>query len=392
MILISCATAPQPTTAKAPLPDPGVVSVSVVVTPKNKRIIPKGSRIVITDIAGDCADEVKDALMRRLIDNSDYDVLTRDNLRQIIGEAEFSWGGKFDTETAAKLGELLGASLFIVGRVVYCGYLTSDVPDSNEGEFNVFATLQILDLETGKVLVSSANEGKYIPRPAPVLTLNSLGQDIAALTETVDTAMPSDITAAVKNPTPHSKPGILKSLGKRILGPGGTSATEATPQPLSEIETLQIPELQLEPVTYIRIKAAEEMANGFADKFFARPSWEQVELWDDPHWNYSKTVIRYVRLGRCPEAVNFLESTAYLELSNMQESDVAKYLHNYGVALLCANNPELAMKKLRSAYRIDYNQTTLKMLGLAGKIIEWSLNVEVDQQPEVDMLMERGAF
>jgi hypothetical protein len=383
--MISCATIqPAPVEVSATSPEADVVGISIVVTPKIKRIIPKGSRIVIANITGDCSTEVKDALMRRLIDNSDYDVLTRENLDQILWESDINWGGRFNTETAAKLGKLMGASLFIVGRVAYCGYSASDSPDSKFGEFNVFAALQIIDLETGKVLVSSANEGTYIPRPAPLLPAGGPVDSSRIASSTTDStgSAASVSSEASDQPEKGSPFRILKNPFK-----GASGSQPSSPKRLKDEKTAPEPE----PDTYVRIKAAEDMANGFADKFFARPTWEKVEMWEDPQWKYSDS-IRHVRLGHCPTAVRFLEGDASRDLPNMQERDVARYLHNFGVALLCANNPELAMQKLRSAYRVDYNQTTLKMLGLAGKIIEWSLDVEVDQEPVTNMLLERDTY
>ena len=108
-------------------------------------------------------------------------------------------------------------------------------------------------------------------------------------------------------------------------------------------------------------------------------------------WKFGRSV-GFVRLGHCSEAVNRLENGAAQELPHMNDVDVAKYLHNYGVALLCANRPEEAMRKLRSAYRVGNNQSSLKMLDLAARIIEWSLHVEVDEEPEVGMLLRREVY
>lgn len=73
----------------------------------------------------------------------------------------------------------------------------------------------------------------------------------------------------------------------------------------------------------------------------------------------------------------------------MPEPDVAEFLHNYGVALLCANQPGRAIPKLLSAYRVGNDQSTLKMLGLAAKIMDWSLYVDVDMEPEMELLRQR---
>lgn len=355
-----------------------VVEIPIVVSPKIKNVIPKGSRIVIANIAGDCAEEVKDALMRRLIDNADYDVLTRDNLEQILVEADRSWAGRFNTETATKLGELLGASLFIVGRVIYCGPSESDSPEDPRGQLAIFATLQILDLDTGKVILSSANEGKYIPRPIPLLYAKPSKEE-AQSSATIPAA--GDAQPGMPGTQESSKGGFMGAMKRTFAGKGEDQLSQRR---RSEAVTIQLKSEQ----HYAKLRAAEDMANGFANKFFSRPTWDKVEMWTNPYWYYGDS-IRYVKLGHCPAAVTLLENTSG-QIPSMSDVEVAEYLHNFGVALLCANEPELAMHKLRSAYRIANSPATLKMLGLAAKIMEWSLNVDVDVQPEVDLILERN--
>lgn len=362
-----------PIATPPPLPAPEVVQIPVVVSPKESKAIPKGSRIIITDISGDCVTEVKDALVRRLIDNTDYDVLAREHLRQILVESEETWSGPFDTETAAKIGRLMGASLFIVGKVISCG--PSDTYSQNleeESEFRIFAVLQIIDLETGRVILSSATEGKYSPTPTPLLLAeNSLDQD------TIDDIIDLPITE-IESIGNKSRTQRIKDIFSRN--------SNQVDQPLDKQPRNSLASLG----NYPKIKAAEDLANGFADKFFSRPSWENVEMWKNPSWHYGDSLIRYVKLGHCPRAVQFLEEMASKELPLMNEREISEYTHNYGVALLCTNQPTEAMEKLRSAYRMGYQQTTLKMLGLAAKILEWSLEVEVDTQPETRLLAKRA--
>ncbi|MEM8996033.1 MAG: hypothetical protein AAGF23_14700, partial [Acidobacteriota bacterium] len=102
--------------------------------------------------------------------------------------------------------------------------------------------------------------------------------------------------------------------------------------------------------------------------------------------------LSYVKLGRCERAIEIFEDgTSEAEkLADMPIENVAEYLHNYGVALLCANRPEEAMVKLRSSYRIGYEQATLRMLGFASKLIEHDIVIEVDREREMDVIIERA--
>ncbi len=108
---------------------------------------------------------------------------------------------------------------------------------------------------------------------------------------------------------------------------------------------------KVDAVNYPAFKASEDLANGFADKFFSRPTWEKVEMFENSFWKYGKSV-RYIKLGHCPMGLKFLSEIAAPEVPRMPDRVVAEYLHNYGVALICANKPAEALDKLRSAYRI----------------------------------------
>ena len=382
--LVGCASSSSVDPIARVIPESRLVEISVLTTSSTAIEIPPKSRIVVADIAGDCAVELKNALTRRLVDNADFEVLSRDNLEQILIESDNNWAGRFNTETAVKLGRLLGASLFIVGQVVYCGPSGGQFDSYESGDpYDIFAVLQIIDPETGKVVMSSANEGKYLPDSAPLL-FSATPEDYAqAVAETaVDVA-----SVAQADDRSSKKKGRFKKLSQKLA-----RALEEVQQPIAEkaeVESTQ-PEdkSQGSTVNYPAFKASEDLANGFADKFFSRPTWEKVEMWESSYWNYGDSV-RYVKLGQCPMALSYLRERAAPEVAQMPDKDVAEYLHNLGVALLCADKPEEAMDKLRSAYRIGYDQSTLRMIGLAAKVMEWSLDVQIDTQPEVGMLVSR---
>lgn len=393
---ISCATL-EPALVTEPLPPPEIVQIPVLVVPENITAVPKGSRIVIAGLEGDCANSVKDALMKRLIDNQNYSVLTRDNLNQIIGESDLSWAGRFNTETAAKLGRLMGASLWIVGRVAYCGQsFASSVDRKTDAEFSVIAHLQIIDLSTGQVLVSSSSEGRYIPRDLAEFDLAGAGSS-APPPDLLDGAGEGDenLEAAGGRPAEEPPAGTEQEPGspskladfRANLAKRARSLMSHASGQVSDLQKLgEKSERKKKVQEYIVMKAAEDMANGFADKFFSRPVWEDVEMWTNPRWTYGDA-IRPVKLGHCPAAVKSFEGQAAEELPRMTERETAEYLHNYGVALLCANEVDMAVDKLRASYRIATSPSTLKMLGLAGRISEWSLEVAIESQPEVNRFL-----
>lgn len=386
ILMFGAGCAVQETVDTTPKLGSKLVTIPVVATSEIQKAVQKGASIVITDIEGECQEEVQDALMQRLIDNADYDVLTRRYLRQILIEntqgssrgRSGSWEGDFNDDTGAKIGNLLRASQHIVGRVVYCGptFSTEDTgnPSRTQGR-TIIALLQILDLESGRVILSTAAEGNYTPRFTAMLKSETF--DPRKLERLVDSEQPrtklqDEEGAEPGAPEEETKVAERKSFRERIgLG-------------RSKVRT----EIQQKFENYPTLRAAEDLADSFAQKFFSRPKWEKVEMWDNPHWHYGAS-IRYVKLGRCPAAVTLLENIGADELSFMPDLEVGEYLHNFGVALLCANRPEEALKKLRAAYRLNYEASTLAMISFGSKILEWRLQIEVDTEPEMQLLMER---
>ncbi len=372
-----------------------IVQIPILVRGNRRTNIPDKANIVIASINGECAEPIKHALMKRLIDNNRYSVLTRDNLQQIIGEADLSWAGRFNTETATKLGRLMGASLWVVGRVAYCGRTFAEsTDDKNSQSYTILATLQLIDINTGKVLVSSASEGTYIPRNFAKLALASLDSDSPSGSDKTGGAHPTgrERLTELAVETVRSELGEAKS-GERLKNFGGRvlqklrSSREKTVEIAKKVKNKSRKSKALE---YVRLRAAEDLVDDFADRFFSRPSWEVVEMWNNKLWTYGKAS-RLVKLGHCSEASEMLKTAASKELPFMNEIETAEYLHNYGVTLLCSNELNSAIKKLRAAYRISTNISTLKMLGLTGRIEEWSLEMPPEEEPEVERLVQIAA-
>lgn len=405
----------------APTVPPSLEEIPISLSPSVTDLVPDGARIVIANISGECADEVKDALVRRLIDNTNYNILARDYLKQIILENEGEWAGDFNTETATKLGRLLGASLWIVGKVTFCGKsLGENIGQSDAGNFTIDASLQIIDLETREVLVSSFSQGSYSKPLSPFMNSepvlsgflrerkintssandsanspNSPPSNEEASAETQSSEAPKDPQASASALQPSDRVPVYRSAeeAKRFRELG----IKARPAVLKAKATRLLQRKRDNPRTatkntperYEKNRAADDLANKFADKFFSRPFWELVQMWQSDDWLYSKA-IAYVQLGQCPLGVRFLTNEASKELDQLSKEHLSNYLHNLGVTLLCSNRIDEAKEKLRSAYRVENNLATLRMLGLASKISEWQLSAEVDKSPEIQQLFTAG--
>lgn len=198
--------------------DKETVRIPILISPRAERTIPKGSRVAIFGISGEdsqCAQLVEDAIQQELIDNVNYSVVTRAHIGTLIKSQDRNWNGNFDKRTISRVGRLTGASAYIVGIVGHCsnpeaqlqkyisdqqaalaqqggngsseitslpsfvGSLINSIatflglparfPKGRIFNLNkaftlstqVFVSLEVLDTETGKILMSGTFEGAY---------------------------------------------------------------------------------------------------------------------------------------------------------------------------------------------------------------------------------------
>ncbi|HHL72045.1 MAG TPA: tetratricopeptide repeat protein [Bacteroidetes bacterium] len=124
------------------------------------------AKIAIGEITGRGSADLSEELTQALFESGRFEVLNRQNLDRILAEHSLALSGVIDEEQAAELGKFLGAAALIFGRVSEHGYkeeLThADYTDkktgkktrtyTRSGRARVSATLQVVDLTTGKIL------------------------------------------------------------------------------------------------------------------------------------------------------------------------------------------------------------------------------------------------
>jgi len=329
------------------VPAARAVRVRIVTIPAKPRSVLKKTRLVIADIHGRCAQEVKDALMRRLTDNPDYEVLSRDNLDKIMREQEKSWDESFNSKTAVKLGNLLAASKFILGRVTYCD--ESPLRDQNF-DFWIHANLQILDLQTGSIILSTSSQGKFLPRDnnysRPVQKAKRKLRNFFGSTPNLRSisskdnleklaALESSLFRYSENGSPYEQP--------RRITPAALDLAASLPfLGRKEDQPQQKPKPVPDRERFPMIRAADDLANSFANKFFSRPTFNEVDMWNDPGRIHS-LAIQWVRLGQCPKAAKFIETEASLEVPSMSEDEL---MNSHGTSTTTVS-PSCALENLR---------------------------------------------
>lgn len=129
-------------------------------------------QLVVTGITAG----VRDMLTTALFGSSQFIVVEREALNGAMTEQEFSQSAKAGDKTRIALGQLEGADLIVLGALTAFdagtegGALPIPVPLSRNGDFGVFhirakrgyvaMDLRVIDVKTGRVLSSTAVEGR----------------------------------------------------------------------------------------------------------------------------------------------------------------------------------------------------------------------------------------
>lgn len=131
-------------------------------------------KIAVGDINGNIGPSVADLLTSRLFESDKFTVVDRQNLDRIMREHRLNLSGAVDTDTAAKIGKLIGAACLITGNANmkyelkrWKGKPWQDKEGKWHQSYNVKgiakvnSTLKVIGLTTGQILAV-----KSIPKEA----------------------------------------------------------------------------------------------------------------------------------------------------------------------------------------------------------------------------------
>ncbi len=110
---------------------------------------------------------VADMLATALVKSGKFGVIERQELDKIVEEQKLGESGLVTPQTAPKVGQLLGAELFVIGAVTECGTKESNIG----GGISVFGgglktkkarcvvDIRLVNTSTGEIIASEAEEG-----------------------------------------------------------------------------------------------------------------------------------------------------------------------------------------------------------------------------------------
>lgn len=110
---------------------------------------------------------VADMLATALVKSGKFAVIERQELDKIVDEQKLGQSGLVTAQTAPKVGQLLGAELFVVGAITECGTKESNIG----GGISVFGgglktkkartvvDIRLINTSTGEIIASESEEG-----------------------------------------------------------------------------------------------------------------------------------------------------------------------------------------------------------------------------------------
>jgi TolB-like protein len=100
-------------------------------------------------------------LITYLVKTNKFDVVERSRMKDILTEQEFSESGYISPETAVKLGELIGADYFVMGKIeqIKAGVKSKKIPytDTVRNQYvgKMVVNVRIVDSRGGRVVVAN---------------------------------------------------------------------------------------------------------------------------------------------------------------------------------------------------------------------------------------------
>lgn len=136
-------------------------TIAVLDFTADKDTITFGHGFIVRETVESSTKFLTSELMTFLVKANKFDVVERNRMKDILTEQEFSESGYISPETAVKLGKLIGADYFVMGKIeqFQAGIETRKIPYTNQvqqqyqGKLTV--NVRIVDSRGGKVVAAN---------------------------------------------------------------------------------------------------------------------------------------------------------------------------------------------------------------------------------------------
>jgi curli biogenesis system outer membrane secretion channel CsgG len=120
-----------------------------------------------------------DILITELVKSGKFIVVERDKINKIMEEQKFQQSGIVDTQTAVKLGQILGLEAIVVGAVTEFGVKKegSDylLAQSKQQVAEVSVDIRVIDVQTGQIILADSGKGITKSKKASFLGMGTKG-------------------------------------------------------------------------------------------------------------------------------------------------------------------------------------------------------------------------
>jgi len=120
-----------------------------------------------------------DILITELVKSDKFIVVERDKINKIMEEQKFQNSGIVDSQTAVKLGQILGLEAIVVGAVTEFGVRKegSDylLAQSKQQVAEVSVDIRVIDVQTGQIILADSGKGITKSKKASFLGMGTRG-------------------------------------------------------------------------------------------------------------------------------------------------------------------------------------------------------------------------
>jgi len=172
---IGCATVPKTEISKAQ---------SITVTPTKETQIGPKRKIAVVEFenktsygARRLGTSASDILVTELVKTNKFIVVERDKLNKILDEQKLAVSGVIDSNTAVKMGKLLGLNAIVIGGISQFGVKEegSDylLTQSRQQVAECSVDIRVIDVETGEILYADSGKGITKKKISSILGLGT---------------------------------------------------------------------------------------------------------------------------------------------------------------------------------------------------------------------------
>lgn len=120
-----------------------------------------------------------DILITELVKSDKFIVVERDKINKIMEEQKFQQSGLVDSNTAVKIGQILGVEAVVIGAVTEFGVRKegSDylIAQSKQQVAEVNVDVRVIDVQTGQVILADSGKGVTKTKKASFLGMGTKG-------------------------------------------------------------------------------------------------------------------------------------------------------------------------------------------------------------------------